>query len=83
MIMERTNNQIKPRVSSNSLVTPAPNGSDPKSGATSGKTIHPRMPIGTAASAQIPRIFAREYCSLRKSPDALANRESPNTGALL
>src|SRR3712207_971462 len=70
MIMERTNNQIKPSVSSTTLVTPDPKGSDSKSGATSGKTSQPRMPIGTAASAQIPRIFAREYCSVRLSSPA-------------
>src|SRR3712207_3100406 len=29
--------------------------------------IQPRMPIGAAASAQIPRIWARLYCSLRLS----------------
>src|SRR5215204_1010893 len=64
MIMDRTNNQIKPSASSTTLVTPDPKGSDSKSGASSGKAIQPRMPIGAAASAQIPRIFAREYCSL-------------------
>jgi hypothetical protein len=67
MIKERTNSQTKPSVSSASLVTPAPRGSDPASGASSGKTIQLRTPIGTVASAQIPRIFAREYCSLRLS----------------
>ena len=67
MIMERTNNQINPSVSSTILVTPDPRGSDPKSGATSGMTIQLRMPIGTTASAQMPRIFASEYCSLRRT----------------
>src|SRR5215207_9590409 len=64
MIIDRTNNQIKPSVSSTNLVTPDPRGSASKSGASSGKMIQPRTPIGAAASAQIPRIFAREYCSL-------------------
>jgi hypothetical protein len=64
MIMDSTNNQTNPSVSSTILVTPDPRGSDPKSGATSGMTIQLRMPIGAAASAQIPRILAREYCSL-------------------
>src|SRR3712207_6149489 len=67
MIVDRTNNQIKPSASSTILLTPNARGSDSKSGASSGKTIQPRMPIGTVASAQTPRIFAREYCSVRLS----------------
>jgi hypothetical protein len=50
---------------------PNPKGSDPASGASSGKTIQPRMPIGAAASTQIPSIFAREYCSVRPAAGAL------------
>src|SRR5215207_1685144 len=64
MIIDRTNSQIKPSVSSTNLATPDPRGSASKSGASSGKMIQPRTPIGAAASAQIPRILAREYCSL-------------------
>ena len=60
--MDRTKNQIKPSVSSTNLVTPDPRVSDSKSGAISGKTIQLRMPIGTAASAQTPRMLPSEYC---------------------
>src|SRR3712207_5516940 len=75
MIMERTNNQINPSVSSTTLVTPNARGSVSKSGASSGETIQPRMPIGTVASAQTPRILAREYCSLIDSyPGATPKR---------
>src|SRR5215211_620888 len=70
MIMDRTNNQTKPSVSSTTRVTPDPRGSEPESGASRGKAIQPRTPIGTVASAQIPRIFAREYCSSCHSLDA-------------
>ena len=61
--MERTNNQIKPTVSSTIRVTPAPSGSEPTSGDTAGNTTQIRIPIGTAARAQMPRILASEYCS--------------------
>jgi hypothetical protein len=63
MIMERTNSQIKPIKSSTNRVTPAPSGSELKSGDTAGKMIQLRIPIGTAARAQMPRILPREYCS--------------------
>src|SRR5215211_5149385 len=63
MIMERTNNQIKPVKSSTNRVTPAPSGSELKSGDTAGNMIQLRIPIGTAARAQMPRILPSEYCS--------------------
>src|SRR5207342_2259602 len=44
-------------------VTPAPSGSELKSGDTTGNMIQLRIPIGTAARAQMPRILPREYCS--------------------
>jgi hypothetical protein len=59
--MERTNNHIKPTVSNTNLVTPAPRGSALKSGDTAGNTTQLKMAIGTAAAAQMPRIFARLY----------------------
>ena len=59
--MERANNQIKPIVISTTRVTPAPSGSDSKSGDTAGKMTQPRIPIGTAARAQMPRILPSEY----------------------
>ncbi len=43
-------------------VTPAPSGSELESGDKAGNTIQLRIPIGMAASAQIPRILASEYC---------------------
>jgi hypothetical protein len=61
--MERTNNHTKPSASSTILVTPNWSGFELKSGDTAGKMIQLRMPIGTAARAQMPRILAREYCS--------------------
>src|SRR5215207_6626083 len=67
MIIDRTNNQIKPSMSSTSLVTNTPRESNPNWDASRGEPnqpIQPTMPIGAAASAQMPRIFAREYCSL-------------------
>src|SRR5215217_3016967 len=64
MIMESTNNHTNPSAISTNNVTPNARGSESKSSASSGKTIQLRMPIGAAASAQIPRIFAGEYCSL-------------------
>jgi hypothetical protein len=79
MIMERTNNQTNPSVSSTTLVTPNSRGSDSKSGASSGKAIQPRMPIGIAASAQMPTILAREYCSLGLSLEVLCAMDSPST----
>ena len=57
------NNQIKPIKSSSNRVTPAPSGSELKSGDTAGNMIQLRIPIGTAARAQMPRILPREYCS--------------------
>src|SRR5215208_3838525 len=77
--MESTNNQTKPSVSSTTLVTPNSRGSDSKSGATSGKAIQPRIPIGIAASAQMPSILAREYCSLGPSLEVLCAIDSPST----
>src|SRR5215204_2129858 len=76
MIMDRTNNHTKPSAISTNNVTPNARGSESKSSASSGKTIQPRMPIGAAASAQIPRILAREYCSLieTSSPGATLER---------
>ena len=61
MIMERRNNQIKPRVSKITLVTLEPSGSDSKSGANSGKMIQLKMAIGRLAAAQMPIIFTRLY----------------------
>ena len=58
MIMERTNNQIKPIAINTIRVTPAPSGSEPKSGDKAGNTIQLRIPIGMAARAQMPRILA-------------------------
>ena len=77
MIMERANNQTNPSVSNTTLVTPNSRGSDPASGASSGNAIQLRMPIGTAASAQIPKIFAREYCSLSLSLNGPSTLGSP------
>jgi hypothetical protein len=77
--MESTNNQTNPSVSSTTLVTPNARGSDSKSGASSGKAIQPRMPIGRAASAQMPTILAREYCSVGLSLDVLCAMDSPST----
>src|ERR687895_57089 len=71
MIMDRTNNHTNPSVISTNNVTPNARGSESKSSASSGKTIQLRMPIGAAARAQIPRIFASEYCSLIDFPLAL------------
>jgi L-asparagine transporter-like permease len=62
MIIDRMNCQIKPTVSTPTLVIAAPMGSSVLSGANAGATIQPRMLIGTAAAAQIPRILARLYC---------------------
>src|SRR5215211_9506306 len=53
MIMERTNNQIKPTVSSTIRVTPAARGSEPTSGDTAGNTTQLRIPIGMAANAAL------------------------------
>src|SRR4029434_1367085 len=44
-------------------LTPAPSGSELKSGDTAGKMIQRSIPMGTAARAQMPRILPREYCS--------------------
>jgi hypothetical protein len=36
--------------------------------ATSGATTQASAPIGSAAAAQMPRIFAIEYCAVRCTP---------------
>jgi hypothetical protein len=61
MILERTNNQIKPIVINPKRVMVAPNGSDLTSGDRAGNTIQLRIPIGAAARAQVPRILPSEY----------------------
>src|SRR5918994_6764308 len=79
MIMDRTNSQTRPSVSSTILVTPKPSGSDPESDASRGRAIQLRTPIGTVASAQIPRIFASEYCSLWSSPGGACTVDALST----
>ena len=60
IIIDRTNCQIRPTVSAHILVVAAASGS--KSADNAGATTQPRIPIGTAARAQMPRILASEYC---------------------
>ena len=59
-----TNCQIRPTVMSTRRARGKAKGPSSRS-ATKGATIQASAAIGSAAAAQMPKIFAREYCSLR------------------